>query len=230
VVDLYVGDRVDHTAVRAHGAAARPSPSVGEMAVVQLDAPIDDIAPVSIRTTGAAQGDHVRTVGFDDRHERMVRDHVRVTDERGLGFRVTEVACAVAMGSVALDESTAELVGVLLTGGPTCSALMDRDVYARADIALAPLREALGASRVARGAEKTKRGPIDMGAPCADGPACAAGACASYAGGEYCSRTCGPHDRCPPGFKCMQARASAAECPPGAPENTPENIMVCVRH
>jgi hypothetical protein len=184
------------------------------VALVLIDTPIDDLAPLPVRTTGVARGDHVRTVGFGARG-KIVRDHVLVLASNDRAFDAAEESCAAVRGGLALDESTGEVVGVLTGGAPDCEPSAGRDVYARADRALAEVAHALqeGTRGTARGAKKTKKGPIDLGAACARGADCAAGACVSEGGAQYCSRTCDGHDACPARFKCT---------------NTQEQVMVCV--
>jgi hypothetical protein len=212
---VFTGDRRADAVERARGAKVlAPFAGSADVSLVLLDAPIDDIVPLAIRATGAARGDHVRTVSFSAAG-KIVRDHVPVLGSNDRAFDVAEASCAASGGGPALDESTGEIVGILESGGGACVPGADRDVFARADRALPSVEQVLGlGSRgTEKGAKKTKKGPVDMGAACLRGAECAAGACVSYAGAQYCSRTCDGQDACPAHFKCM---------------NTQENVMVCV--
>jgi hypothetical protein len=156
----------------------------------------------------------VRTTGLTA-SGKVVRDHAPVLASNERAFDVAEASCAVSAGAPAVDEATGEVVGVLLSAPADCVPAAGRDVYGRADRAVAPVAQALtdAARRTDKGAKKTHRGPIDMGAACVHGAECAAGACVSYGGAEYCSRTCSAQDACPAHFKCM---------------NTQQEVMVCV--
>jgi hypothetical protein len=204
--------------IRAHGAAwlLRPAGPT-DIAVAQLDAPIDNLVPLAVRSTGIAEGDHVRTVGLSSAGPtpvRLVRDHVPVTSDAPLAFTLVEGFCAVRVGAFALDESSAELVGISTASRASpCAETADRDFFVRADVALSPMRQLLATHRPPHPhSERPKRGPVDVGASCANGRDCAAGACVSYAGGRYCTRACGAHDHCPARFGCMQTREGAMVC------------------
>jgi len=214
-LQILTGDEPANRIERARGwRLLAPSSTTANAAFVLLDGPIADIAPLAIRATGVAKGDHVRTVGFTA-SVKIVRDHAPVLASNEQAFDLAEVSCAVGGGAPAVDEATGEVVGILLDGSTDCVPGAGRDIYGRADRALAPVAQALAdASRgTDKGATKTHKGPIDMGAACVHATECAAGACVSYAGGEYCSRTCSGQDACPAHFKCM---------------NTQEEVMVCV--
>jgi hypothetical protein len=212
---IFTGDQAADAVERARGVkllAAHAAPA--HASLVLLDAPIGDVVPLAIRATGTALGDHLRTVAFAAQG-KVVRDHVPVLALNDRAFDVAEEPCGTGGGAPAIDEATGEIVGLLESGPGNCVPGSDRDVYARADGTLASAEQALGlGSRgTEKGAKKTKKGPIDMGAACLRGAECAAGACVSYAGAQYCSRTCDARDTCPARFKCM---------------NTQENVMVCV--
>jgi hypothetical protein len=72
-----------------------------------------------------------------------------------------------------------------------------------------------GASRDAAPKRGTKqKPPSDVGGPCVRASDCAAGICVTDGDRSYCSRPCGPGDRCPAQFHCTAkpdagARASA---------------------
>jgi hypothetical protein len=207
------GDQLADLAERARGYALLDAPAPADLAFVLLDEPLDDVAPLSIRGTGAARGAHVRTVGFAA-NGKIVRDHVVVAGSNDRAFDVEEVACLSARGSPALDENTGDIVGVLASAGADCVPGSGHDVYDRADRALPSVAQTLAhaASGTLKGAAKTKKGPIDMGAACLRGAECAAGACVSYADAQYCSRSCDGTDGCPAHFKCMNTQENATYC------------------
>ena len=199
---------------RAHGREAFvPLPGGAGVALVMLDATLDDVAPLAVRTTAPAVGDHVRTVGFAP-GAKLVRDHVPVLSMGARAFDVGEAPCTVAPGGPAIDESTGEVVGALEGGGPGCDAGGARDAEARLDVALPFVTQALLVGRrvTASHAARTKKGDIDLGASCEHGSDCAAGVCVTYAGAQYCSRTCSAHDRCPSRFRCMLSRQGPMVC------------------
>jgi secreted trypsin-like serine protease len=185
----------------------------GDIALILLDATIDDRVPLVVRATAAAKGDHLRTVGFDAR-QKLVRDHVAVTDITASELLLDEAPCADSPGGPAIDESTGELVGVLSRSDPSCTAQGARDVYTRVDTAMPFIDEALGFGQKESesDAAKEKKGPVDMGATCQQGADCAAGVCVTYASAEYCSRTCDGNDKCPADFKCMQSMQGPMAC------------------
>jgi hypothetical protein len=215
---ILVGDPSAAVGERARGraiVAPRLDTLCGsDIALVLLDAPIDDIQPLSVRATGAAKGDHLRTASFvapaNARADKLVRDHLPVLDATATELRIAE-ACEVTAGGPALDESTGQIVAVASRPvGPSCRGANALDVYTRADAFLSTIAEALAKSTAgasgARGKKKTKKGPIDMGANCVRGSDCAAGVCVTERAQEYCSRTCQLHDRCPVRYRCQASQ------------------------
>jgi hypothetical protein len=199
---------------RARGAEAFvPLPGSAGVALVLLDGTIEDITPLTVRTTAPAVGDHLRTVGFGS-SAKVVRDHVSVVASGERGFDVSEAACVVASGAPAIDETTGEVVGAMTSGGAGCRPTGVQDDDARVDVALPFVTQALlvGRRATAAHAAKTKKGPIDLGATCEHGIDCAAGVCVTYAGARYCSRTCDGQDRCPSKFRCMQSQQGPRAC------------------
>ncbi len=220
---VLVGDDMATAVERARGRGILV-PGVSSMcdadiALVLLDVAIDDVEPLVVRPTGAAQGDHVRTVGWRlpmraGRAPKILRDHLLV-----LGASPTELELAEAIsgaGGPALDEATAEVLGVLSRSDADPS----RAVYTRADAFAALIESALAESESAAASTrglKNKKGPADLGANCAAGADCAAGVCASVPAGpegleRYCSQTCGSHDRCPAGFRCQRSQSGDEAC------------------
>jgi hypothetical protein len=211
---ILVGDDLASAEERARGRTILAPPGDvlcgADVALVLLDMPIDDVRPLSVRATGAAKGEHVRTVAFarpvgGPAPQKLVRDHRRVIDATTTELETGE-ACGETTGGPALDESTGEIVGIASRpGGPSCAGVGAFDRYTRADAFLSLVGAALGAAGPAKGQRRTKKGPIDMGANCARADDCAAGVCITDRTQEYCSRACDPHDHCPPRFRCKKS-------------------------
>ncbi|MGH7271464.1 MAG: trypsin-like serine protease [Polyangiaceae bacterium] len=194
-----------------------------DAALVLLDRPIDDVEPLPVRATGVAAGDHVRTVGFgllgnDGKPTmKLLREHVPVTHVAQAQIDLGEAGCFGPCGGPALDEATGEVVGVGSRRLPGSSQRTAQGVYVRADAIFGLIEQALGRSVGVAGARlagrlKAKKGPVDIGANCARGSDCAAGACVLDRGGRYCSRTCEVHDRCPAHFRCEMTAQSIQVC------------------
>jgi|CZKU01.1.fsa_nt_gi hypothetical protein len=217
---ILVGDDMATAVDRAHAREIVVPPDArlcgADLALVLLDQRIDDIEPLVARSTGAARGDHVRTVGFGragGAKAKLLRDHVAVLDTA-----ITELAIAGSAldegGGPALDETTGAIVGVVSRN----ASLPFQAVYTRVD-AFAPLVESALAMTESTpssstGTKKPKKGPADMGADCMAGSDCAAGVCVSAASGaqQYCSRGCGAHDRCPSLYACQRTQGGAQVC------------------
>jgi hypothetical protein len=191
-----------------------------DIALVILDTPIDDVAPLPIRAVGAAKGDRLRTVGFESLDPssplaEIVRDHLPVVDATSMELKIGE-SCERGWGAAAIEESTGEIVGVASRrAGPSCFGSMAFDVYTRTDAFLSFIGETLArvsASGVTRGRKKTRKGPIDLGANCSRAADCAAGVCVTQKLEEYCSRSCGAHDHCPSHFNCQKSSGGASVC------------------
>jgi hypothetical protein len=197
-----------------------------DIALLVLDVPIDGVQPLVVRSTGAAQGDHLRTVGWRvpvraGPAPKILRDHLLV-----LGASPTELQLAESTGvggGPALSESTAEVLGVFSRSDVDPL----RAIYTRADAFVALIESALAESvslAATTHALKPKKGPADLGANCAWGGDCAAGVCVSVSPGstglasglesgqQYCSRTCASRDRCPSGFRCQRSQAGVSVC------------------
>jgi hypothetical protein len=216
-IHVLVGDDVGSAIDRAQGReVVLPSADAlcgADLALLLLDAPIGDIDPVVVSPTGAAQGDHVRTVAFGT-DIKLVRDHVPVTQESSRELGLAQAPCVGLPGGALIDMTTGNLLGVVSRGGPACSAADGWEVATRAD-AFFPLIEqalSLGTLSHASGRAKEKKGPIDQGASCSAASQCAAGACVTYANAQYCTRTCGPTDRCPSTTHCMASAQSTTVC------------------
>ncbi len=216
-VHVLVGDDVASAVDRAQGRAVVLPPGDAlcgqDLALLLLDAPIPDIAPVAISPTGAAQGDHVRTAAFGA-DGKLVRDHVPVTEASARELALAQAPCVGLPGGAVLDETTGQLVGVVSRGGPSCDSDAGWEIATRTD-AFFPLIEqalALGTMSHASHMAKEKKGPVDQGASCSAGSQCAAGACVAYGGAQYCTRVCAPTDRCPATTRCMTSAQSTTVC------------------
>jgi protease YdgD len=216
-VHVLVGEDAATAVERARGrSVVVPGGDVlcgADVALLALDATIDDVVPLVVHATGAAVGDHVRTVAYAHGH-RMVRDHVPVAASSSRELSLAEAPCEGEAGGPALDEATGEIVGVLSRGGPACGASDGYDVDTRADAFLPLVQQALAAAAGAHGAHaaKPKKGPVDLGASCVRASDCAAAACVDYAGSQYCTRLCGATDRCPSTYRCMAAAEGPTTC------------------
>jgi hypothetical protein len=200
-----------------------PNPCLADIALLLLDQPIDDIAPVHVRGTGAAQGDHLRTVGFqpegtDALATRILKDHVPVMGTSSTGFDVYEDGCAGGCGGPALDESTGEVVGIASRWAPANGGVGPFDAYIQVDAFLDLVGEALARSAAAATSasaaalQKANKSPADLGAGCESGADCAAGACVTEGSQRYCTRRCSAHDACPTHFRCDETSERSTVC------------------
>jgi len=222
---ILVGDELAGAEERARGSAVFEPPGEvlcgADVAAVLLDTPIDDIRPLAVRPTGAALGDRLRTVGFAELAgttglQKVVSDHLAVLDTAAAELRFPE-ACGRSTGGPAIDEATGDVVGVdSRWTGSACTGAGAVAVYTRADaffsLVTAALAQSSGSATSSSGQEKTKIGPIDMGANCARGADCAAGVCVTDLAQEYCSRSCDPLDPCPAHFRCKKTAQGAWVC------------------
>ncbi len=196
-----------------------------DIAVLVLDNEITTVKPLPVRARGPAYGDRVRAVGFgrpndeDPPGTKLVREHVRVLSVSSSEFNVGEAVCSGDSGGPALDEDTGEIVGVVSRGGPSCEGAEAYNIYTRVDAyawlveeAFARVSELVRLEKLDAGASNpelspAKRGtkskpPSDVGGPCERGEDCAAGICILEGARRYCSRPCGPGDRCPTRYHC----------------------------
>jgi hypothetical protein len=184
-----------------------------DLGFLLLSEPVADITPLVVSATGAAQGDHVRTVEFS-LERKLVRDHVPVSQASPSEIGLAQAPCVGLPGGAVIDPTSGDLLGVVARGGPSCDAPGAGEVATRTD-AFFPLVTqvlAMGTMSHASHKAKPKKGPIDQGASCAEASDCAAGACVAYDGEQYCSRTCGPTDRCPSTTRCMASAQSTEVC------------------
>jgi hypothetical protein len=214
-------ERAGARAVVTPGPAADPCHA--DVALLLLDEPIDDIVPLVVSATGAAQGDHVRTVGFDDAGPgggltRLLRDHVPVVATTASVFDVYEAACTAGCGGPALDEATGAVVGVASRGSPAAGGATAADAYLPADAFLGLAEEALARSTAAptsasaASRRSALKGPADLGAACQAGSDCAAGACATAGERRYCTRRCSATDACPSHYRCEETTGRQTVC------------------
>jgi hypothetical protein len=214
---ILVGDDASSAVERARGRAVLlPEGDTlcrEDLALVLLTQPIDDVAPFLPSPTGAARGAHVRSVSVAAGTKR-VRDHVRVGATSDREMVLDEAPCAGEPGGAVIDETTGELLGVLSRGEPRCDADPGWDVATRVDAFFPLVERAMAAGQMSHQAHKAKekKGPIDVGASCAEAAECAAGDCVTYEGAQYCTRDCSPTDRCPAKYRCMSTRQSTRVC------------------
>jgi hypothetical protein len=216
-VHVYVGDDIATAEERAQGRAVLvPDGDVlcgADIALLLLDATIDDVAPLVVQPTGAPVGAHVRSVGCEG-GEKLVRDHVAVVATSSLELELAEAPCDTAPGAPAIDETSGQVVGIVSRSGPSCGAADGYDVDTRIDAFMTLVEEALAEGQASHATDqaKEKKGPVDMGASCTRGADCAAGVCVTYANAEYCTRSCDPTDHCPTDYKCMGAQSGSTIC------------------
>jgi hypothetical protein len=202
-----------------------------DIAVIVLDEAVVAAKPVPVRPRGPAAGDRVRAVGFgrpgddDPAGAKLLREHVRVLSVSTAEFTIGEATCQGDSGGPALDEDTGEVLGVVSRGGPSCEGPGVHNVYTRVDafawlmeeafarVSEIEVDEKVDAGSSTATAKAAKRGtkqkpPSDTGGPCTTGADCAAGICITEgeATGDdvrrYCTRPCGPGDRCPTRYHC----------------------------
>jgi hypothetical protein len=219
-VAVVVGENDSAAQTAAHGRAILVASEPGcdaDIAVLLLDALIDGIEPMVVRSTGAAEGDLVRTVGFaslaGSRPTKIVRDRITVVQTDDTELRLRETACEDGCGGPIIDESSAQIVGVL--SGPSAAsagqgdgAVVPWDVGVRADAFSALIKQGLAEAAPlpsSTGRAKTKKGSVDAGANCDTAADCAAGVCVTDGARQYCSMTCSSRDRCPTLFRCEKA-------------------------
>jgi hypothetical protein len=214
---ILIGDDAPSAVERARGREVLlPSGDTlcrDDIALLLLTQSIDDVTPFVPSATGAARGAHVRSVGVAS-GSKTVRDHVSVGATSDREIVLDEAPCAGEPGGAVIDETSGELLGVLSRGEPGCKAGTGWDVATRLDAFFALVERALAAGHMSHQARKAKekKGPIDMGASCAEAAECAAGDCVSYESAQYCSRDCSPTDRCPARYRCMSTRESTRVC------------------
>jgi hypothetical protein len=216
-VRVLVGDDIGTAIERARGLdVLMPGGDVlcgDDIALLVLDAAIDDVTPFTVSPAGAARGDHVRSVAFGA-SPKLVRDHVPVTATSDRELALDEAPCVGTPGGALVDETTGLLVGVVSRSAPSCNPGDGWDIATRPDAFFTLVEQALSLGHVshATGKAKEKKGAIDLGASCAQATECAAGACVSYQAAQYCTRRCSPTDKCPTHYKCMDSQQSTTVC------------------
>jgi len=206
-----------------------------DIALVVLEWPVDGIVPALVSGSGVPAGEYVRTVGLGlgssaaTVDTELLREHVPVLDVSVSEFAVGESTCIAMPGSVAFDEVTGEVVGVLSRWGSLCGGTGQFDVFTRTDAFYGLVQDALawapalavggldggGPTRDAgraHDAGRAKKPPTDVGAACESVTDCATGLCVTAESSQYCSRTCAPDDPCPTDFKCVIAQGGMSVC------------------
>ncbi len=147
-IHVLVGDDVATAVERARGRAlvvpAAPSLCGADIALVLLDEPIDDVQALTVRSTGAANGDRVRSVTFGQFKStgtsatKLVLDHVSVLGTTPAELLVGEAPCDEGgCGGPALDETSGQIVGVASRSVSRDAAAGRSNAYTRADALLA---------------------------------------------------------------------------------------------
>ncbi|HEX8796242.1 MAG TPA: trypsin-like serine protease [Polyangiaceae bacterium] len=214
---ILVGDDTSSAVERARGREVLLPPGDtlcrDDLALLLLTQPIEDVTPFLPSPIGAARGDHVRSVSVTAR-AKTVRDHVPVAATSDREMVLDEAPCAGEPGGAVIDETTGQLLGLLSRGEPGCAADPGWDVATRLDVFFSLVVRALAAGHMSHQTHmaKEKKGPVDMGASCAQASDCAAGDCVTYEGAQYCTRDCSPTDRCPAKYRCMSTRQSTRVC------------------
>jgi len=222
---ILVGDHVASAHTVAHGLEVVAPSGVtlcgADIAIIVLDEEVKTMKPLPVRARGVAVGDRVRAVGYGRTGDgdaatgvKLVREHVRVMSVGVAEFTVGEATCQGDSGGPALDEDTGEIVGVVSRGGPSCEGAGVHNIYTRADAFTWLVDEAFarvaglgrdgdaGASGRPPAKGTKQKPPSDVGGPCEKGEDCAAGVCITDGARKYCSRPCGPGDRCPTRYHC----------------------------
>lgn len=208
-----------------------------DIAALVLDRAVSLVKPRAVRSLPAGFDERLRAVGFarkgQHRGRKVAREHVRVDLISEGEVELSESTCRGDVGGAAFDEKTGELVAVIAraAGSGPCDGPGARAVATRIDSFYWLVDEAFRRARLrAEGGEvadgdggtvepddggASKPGskgkpPSDVGGGCVRGEDCAAGVCLAEADRGYCSRPCGPGDRCPNGFHC---RAPAGDSP-----------------
>jgi hypothetical protein len=211
-----------------------PDACGADLAVVVLRADVPGVVPSLVSEVGAAAGSFVRTVGVGWTTPGapagvLLREHLPVLAVSGSELAVSEATCVTSAGSVAFDETTGEVVGILSEWGSLCQATNEFDVFTRTDAFYGLVAQALawspslvaeapdGGARLVdagkkRDAGRAKKPLTDVGATCSSGSDCGTGLCVTAEGSQYCSETCSLADHCPTDFKCVFAVNGASVC------------------
>ena len=234
---IWLGDDVASAHLVARGAEVVAPSGVtlcdADIAIIVLDTAVKVVKPLPVRARGVAVGDRVRAVGFGKNGDRglsgvkLVREHVKVLTVSPAEFTVGEATCSGDSGGPALDEQTGEIAGVVSRGGPTCEGTNVHNIYTRVDAFSWLVDEAFarvaglerdGASDAGAPTSPPTKGskskpPSDTGGPCEKGADCAAGICIlETSGRKYCTRSCGPGDRCATNYHCEPISSGGSAC------------------
>lgn len=140
---IYAGEDVERARFVAAGSrVVAPAGSFlcdADVAVIMLDREVRGIDPLPIKSSGVAQGDYVRAVGFGEQAAggpagvKMLREHVRVLGTSPHEFLVGESTCRGDSGGPAIDEETGAIVGVVSRGAAECDGPNAHNIYTRTD-------------------------------------------------------------------------------------------------
>jgi hypothetical protein len=159
--------------------------------------------------------------------EKLVRDHVLVSETSPRELAIEQASCVGLPGGAVID-ATGAMVGVVSRGDPQCGASSNWEVATRPDAFAMLIDATLAQGTVSHATHqaKEKKGAIDQGASCETASQCAAGACVTYAGAQYCTRLCDPTDRCPSLTRCMTAAEMTSDIGTDTPSQ--QSTSVCV--
>jgi V8-like Glu-specific endopeptidase len=254
-LSILVGEDIESARRVARGLALVAPAGVtlcdADLAAIVLDEEVVIAKPLPVRTRGPAAGDRIRAVGFgltkDSGHAgaKLLREHVRVLDVTSAEFTVGEATCSGDSGGPAIDEDTGEVIGVVSRGGPSCDGEDVHNIYTRVDTyawlieeAFTRVAEADREEKVDAGApnpalKPAKRGTksrpaSDIGGPCESGADCAAGICVTDEEKRYCTRPCGPGDRCPTRYHCLPVSVAGDGLETAAENATATKPSACI--
>lgn len=195
-----------------------------DLVVLLLDRAIEGVVPLDVGDSDReAKGQFVRLVNFGVDGDsgpavtKLVRDHVAVVDGTKDSFRVAATSKSDGAATVAIDESTGDIVGVASggRGEMTRFARIDADGSVLDSVAKKSASHHDPRPSHARPAGKgarTKKPASDLGAACGVAADCAGRVCVSANGAKVCSRHCDATDACPSSYRCEKAHTGRSVC------------------
>jgi secreted trypsin-like serine protease len=197
-----------------------------DIALLRLDRPIHDLAPMRVARGAPIAGHTITAVGYGltssggTAGAKRFRSGISILRVGAAEFIVGEATCSGDSGGPAIDEHTGEILGVVSRGPQPCEGAGAGNVYTRADRVAGAIGEHVTPSapdEPTPDAGSTVEPPADdrggdQGDACTEGASCATGLCVRTASGGYCSRKCGGDaGRCPAGYHCTKTGADAGE-------------------
>ena len=118
-----------------------------DLAVVILEWPVPSAVASLVSESGTALGGYVRTVGLGSAgagvETMLLREHLPVLEVAASELGVAEATCVAEPGTVALDEETGEVVGILSRWGSPCGLPEEFDIFTRPDAFYGLIQDAL---------------------------------------------------------------------------------------